>query len=116
MYKSQVLLLPCTVGIPTYAHTVSSRVRSDDRQTAAPPRGRDRKFRALDNAGTFGILTLFGIIPAAMAWSMRYTGDESVPLVPPVVPGGKLTLGAMTGGAVLVIGLEVAEKFGLLVT
>ena len=37
-------------------------------------------------------------------------------LVPPVVPGGKLTLGAMTGGAVLVIGLEVAEKFGLLVT
>ena len=73
-------------------------------------------FAALDNAGTFGILTLFGIIPAAMAWSMRYTGDESVPLVPPVVPGGKLTLGAMTGGAVLVIGLEVAEKFGLLVT
>ena len=67
-------------------------------------------FAALDNAGTFGI------IPAAMAWSMRYTGDESLPLVPPVVPGGKLTLGAMTGGAVLVIALEVAEKLGVVVT
>ena len=68
-------------------------------------------FAALDNAGTYGILTLFGIIPCSMAWSMRY-GPEAEPFVPPALPGGKLTLGAMIGGAVVVIGLELAEKFG----
>ena len=29
-------------------------------------------FAALDNAGTFGILVLFGMVPAAMAWQQRY--------------------------------------------
>ena len=28
-------------------------------------------FRALDYAGTYGVLLLFGLIPAAMAWSER---------------------------------------------
>ena len=69
-------------------------------------------FAALDTAGTFGILTLFGILPALMAWSQRY-GDGSDPAVPDVVPGGKTTLGFMIGGAALVIGLEVAEKLGV---
>ena len=68
-------------------------------------------FSALDNAGTFGILTLFGIIPAAMAWSQRY-GADAAPVVPPVVPGGKATLGAMAGGAGVIICYEVAEKLG----
>ena len=40
------------------------------------------------------------------------TGPEAEPFVPPALPGGKLTLGAMIGGAVVVIGLELAEKFG----
>uniref|UniRef100_A0A0G4IB61 Amino acid transporter transmembrane domain-containing protein n=1 Tax=Chromera velia CCMP2878 TaxID=1169474 RepID=A0A0G4IB61_9ALVE len=29
-------------------------------------------FKAIDNAGTFGISTLFGFIPAAVAWRLRY--------------------------------------------
>jgi len=70
-------------------------------------------FAALDNAGTFGILTLFGILPAAMAWSQRY-GPDAEPIVPPALPGGRLTLGAMVGLAAAVIGLEVAEKFGVI--
>jgi tyrosine-specific transport protein len=28
-------------------------------------------FKALDYAGTYGVLLLFGIMPAAMAWSER---------------------------------------------
>lgn len=118
-------------------------------------------FAALDNAGTFGILTLFGIIPAWMtctllhgasnpthppnfrsaclpqpstiilhvgrlpavplrcaplsfpADNMRY-GQDAEPVVPEAIPGGKITLGAMAGGATLVIALEIAEKFGVL--
>lgn len=70
-------------------------------------------FAALDNAGTFGILTLFGIIPAWMTYNMRY-GQDAEPVVPEAIPGGKITLGAMAGGATLVIALEIAEKFGVL--
>ena len=68
-------------------------------------------FAALDNAGTFGILTLFGIVPCLMVWQSRY-GDDAMPSVPPQLPGGRLTLGAMMGGAAAVIGLELVEKYG----
>ena len=30
-------------------------------------------FSALDYAGTYGVLVLFGLLPAAMAWSERYS-------------------------------------------
>lgn len=66
-------------------------------------------FAALDNAGTFGILTLFGILPASMAWVQRYDSDAE-PVVPPIVPGGRATLGAMIGAAGVVIVVEVYEK------
>jgi tyrosine-specific transport protein len=68
-------------------------------------------FAALDTAGTFGILTLFGILPALMSWSQRY-GDEADPAVSGIVPGGKASLAVMIGGAAAVIGLEVAERVG----
>ena len=29
-------------------------------------------FKALDYAGTYGVLLLFGLVPAAMAWSERW--------------------------------------------
>ena len=32
----------------------------------------DAFFAALDIAGTYGVLVLFGILPALMAWSERY--------------------------------------------
>lgn len=62
-------------------------------------------FTALDNAGTFGISLLCGVLPAAMAWRQRYTeasaggegGDEEEGTLAtlatlPLVPGGKATL------------------------
>jgi len=69
-------------------------------------------FSALDTAGTFGILTLFGILPASMAWSQRY-GPEAEPAVPDVVPGGKVALALMIGGAAAVIALEIAERISV---
>ena len=66
-------------------------------------------FEALDNAGTYGILTLFGIIPAAMAWSQRYS-PESVTVVPEALPGGKASLALMMGSAGAIIGVETWER------
>lgn len=69
-------------------------------------------FTALDNAGTFGILVLFGILPAAMAWQQRYglmEGDYELP-VPPLVPGGRFTLALMGGGAAAIIAFEIYER------
>ena len=60
-------------------------------------------------AGAFGILSLFGLIPAAMAWVQRYS-PECEQFVPPALPGGRLVLALMAIGAVGVIGLEVQEK------
>ncbi|GLI62086.1 hypothetical protein VaNZ11_004667, partial [Volvox africanus] len=36
-------------------------------------------FAALDIAGTYGVMTLYGMMPAAMAWASRYSGDISDP-------------------------------------
>ena len=35
----------------------------------------DKFFAALDSAGTYGVLVLFGVITAAMAWQQRYRTD-----------------------------------------
>jgi len=56
----------------------------------------------------FSVLVLFGVFPAAMSWSERYS-DESEAPVPPIVPGGKLTLSVVMGGALLVIVSEVIK-------
>lgn len=65
--------------------------------------------------GTYGVLTLFGILPPAMAWRLRYgaqttqefeTGREME-----IIPGGQLMLLAVAGAASAVV---VYEVFGLL--
>lgn len=61
-------------------------------------------FAALDAAGTYGVLVLFGIMPAAMVWSERYGA-----VLPPaanirVVPGGRgplLVVGGLAGAVIL---------------
>ncbi|GMP91601.1 hypothetical protein CsSME_00042227 [Camellia sinensis var. sinensis] len=69
-------------------------------------------FKALDFAGTYGVLVLFGILPAAMAWSDRYSNSsESSSKLPLLVPGGKLTLSLVIGGAGFVIFSELIENF-----
>jgi len=70
-------------------------------------------FAALDNAGTYGVLTLFGILPAMMAWAQRYADDDE-PLstfVPDALPGGKPVLAGMVAAASAVIGVETWERF-----
>lgn len=69
-------------------------------------------FKALDFAGTYGVLVLFGILPAAMAWSDRYSISPSSSVkLPELVPGGKLTLSLVIGGAGSVILSELIENF-----
>jgi tyrosine-specific transport protein len=51
---------------------------------------------------------LFGVFPAAMSWSERYSDELEAP-VPPIVPGGKFTLSAVMGGALLVIVPELIK-------
>merc|ERR1711924_541166 len=53
---------------------------------------------ALDTAGTFGITTLFGIVPAACAWQLRREDTAEV-----FVPGGEAVLAAMVGLSAFVI-------------
>ncbi|KAB2615287.1 hypothetical protein D8674_021875 [Pyrus ussuriensis x Pyrus communis] len=56
-------------------------------------------FKALDFAGTYGVLVLFGIVPAAMSWSDRYSSSSSSVgmKLPQLVPGGRLTLSLVVG-------------------
>jgi tyrosine-specific transport protein len=96
-------------------------------------------FGALDSAGTFGISTLFGLVPAIMAWKQRYGDEETgevggsngdaaavargggdgrgadVLVAPPMVPGGRVTLAAMMTVALAIIGDGVAEKVSAVV-
>jgi tyrosine-specific transport protein len=67
---------------------------------------------ALTFTGTFGILTLFGIIPAAMVWTERY-GDSTVSHVQ-LVPGGRPALLLVGGIAAGIIGREVLLSTGLM--
>ncbi|KAG2311824.1 hypothetical protein Bca4012_026315 [Brassica carinata] len=69
-------------------------------------------FKALDFAGTYGVLVLFGILPAAMSWSDRYVVSPSTATSSPqLVPGGKVTLSIVMGAAGYVIISEVVENF-----
>ncbi|OVA13833.1 Tryptophan/tyrosine permease [Macleaya cordata] len=69
-------------------------------------------FKALDFAGTYGVLVLFGILPAAMSWSERHSNPSQVQKIPQLVPGGRVTLSFIIGGAGYVILSEILEKFG----
>ncbi|KNA13745.1 hypothetical protein SOVF_114040 [Spinacia oleracea] len=68
-------------------------------------------FKALDFAGTYGVLVLFGVLPAAMSWSDRYITSPELPKVPQMVPGGKLTLSLVMGGAAWIILSEILNTF-----
>ncbi|NJK29666.1 MAG: tyrosine transporter [Acaryochloris sp. SU_5_25] len=61
----------------------------------------------LDYAGGFSISVLGGILPAIMAWKLRYRSAEQT-LQPTLVPGGRLTLMFMVVLGVAVMGLQIA--------
>ncbi|BAY33325.1 aromatic amino acid permease [Nostoc carneum NIES-2107] len=64
-------------------------------------------FIALDYVGTFNITVLAGIIPALMTWKQRHNLEHSHKIHQPLVPGGKVTLIAMIGIALAIIGKEI---------
>lgn len=59
----------------------------------------------------FVVLVLFGLLPAAMSWSDRYSESTQTPNLPPLVPGGKITISLVFGGAAFVILSEIVENF-----
>ena len=63
-------------------------------------------------AGTYGVLTIFGLIPAAMAWQVRY-GSSALPLADQqqLVPGGAVGLAAVAAVSAGIIGHELMEAF-----
>lgn len=72
---------------------------------------------AIKVAGVFGVLSLFGVLPPAMAWFDRYTQRTQTPL--PVkestlVPGGKPVLLLTAAFAAGVIAQDVLTRIGLL--
>ncbi|KAJ9537041.1 hypothetical protein OSB04_029774 [Centaurea solstitialis] len=68
-------------------------------------------FKALDFAGTYGVLVLFGVVPAAMCWSDRYSTSSLPSSVRQLVPGGRFTLSLVIGGAGYVIISELIDNF-----
>jgi len=75
---------------------------------------------ALDKAGTFGVLMLFGVLPPAMVWQERYgksgtgTGDAAGAFgVGELLPGGRFALGLVGGSAAVVIAREALQQLGV---
>lgn len=68
-------------------------------------------FRALDFAGTYGVLVLFGILPAAMSWTDRSIDSPISQNLPILVPGGKLTLSLVIAASGFVIVSEILDNF-----
>jgi hypothetical protein len=102
-------LLPCPVAdsLRTVCPSLSSLAKA-----SLPLCPADIFFSAVAFAGTFGILPLFGIIPAAMVWSERY-GDGTMSRVQ-IVPGGRPALLLVGGIAAGIIGREVLLSTGLM--
>lgn len=64
---------------------------------------------ALNYAGGIGAVTLFGILPAAMAWSKRYATHSKVV---PLVPGGRYVLFIIILFSIAVICLQLGQALG----
>ncbi|GAQ78159.1 Tryptophan or tyrosine transporter protein [Klebsormidium nitens] len=74
----------------------------------------DAFFQASNLAGAYGMTTLYGIFPVAMAWSMRSSvkrrGDDSMALgeYSRLVPGGRFTLVLLGLGAAAIMAGQAA--------
>lgn len=62
---------------------------------------------ALHYAGAFGAVILFGILPALMAWSVRYSQNRGIQKA--ILPGGKVVLVSIILFALFIIGLQFVE-------
>lgn len=71
-------------------------------------------FSALNYAGGFGAVLIFGILPAAMVWAGRYGANPREGIR--VVPGGKLVLIAVfvfAAGVMCLQAVELAKDLGM---
>ncbi|MEH2036748.1 amino acid permease [Nostoc sp.] len=68
-------------------------------------------FTALDYTGTFSISILGGIIPALMSWKQRQEQENSDSTNQPLVPGGKVTLIAIVGVALAMMGRQILSIY-----
>ena len=68
-------------------------------------------FTALDYTGTFSISVIGGIIPALMSWKQRQEQENSDSTNQPLVPGGKVTLIAIVGVALAMIGRQILSIY-----
>lgn len=64
---------------------------------------------ALNVAGAFGAVILFGVLPACMVWKGRYRLCLSSR---PLVPGGKVILGLVIAFSLLVFCMELLHQLG----
>lgn len=65
-------------------------------------------FAALNYAGGFGAVLLFGVLPVAMVWNGRY-GRAKIEGAVRVVPGGKMLLVVVALFAAAIMGLQAVE-------
>jgi tyrosine-specific transport protein len=70
-------------------------------------------YKALDYGGSFGVSTLFLVLPPIMVWSQRYSDDQRPLMTKPMVPFGKLSLGSMWKAAGTLIVEQGADKLGV---
>ncbi|CAG9466809.1 unnamed protein product [Pedinophyceae sp. YPF-701] len=71
---------------------------------------RDVFVKALDYAGTYGVLMLFGVLPPAMLWRSRYGGVfKDAAGQEELTPGGPAALVAVGAVAAAIIGREVVQ-------
>ncbi len=68
-------------------------------------------FTALDYTGTFSISVLGGIIPALMSWKQRQEQENSDSTNQILVPGGKVTLIAIVGVALAMMGRQILSIY-----
>jgi tyrosine-specific transport protein len=69
-------------------------------------------YSALENAGAFGVSTLFIVLPPIMVWKERYHDTDTPLMTRPMVPLGKIPLGSMWKAAATLIVEQGAEKLG----
>ena len=73
-------------------------------------------YQALDYGGSFGVSTLFLLLPPIMVWKQRYSDDQALLTTKPMVPLGKITLGSMGTAAAAMIAQQAFEKFSPILT
>lgn len=66
---------------------------------------------ALNYAGGFGAVILFGVLPVLMSWVGRY---QLLPAIKPILPGGKFALIMIMIISICIISLQLVQELGII--